>query len=205
MASYPKHWIFDLDGTLTESVHDFPAIARALGLPDTQPILESLVMLPEPQAVPIHRRLDEIELAIARRARPAPGAAALLGLLRRRGGRLGIVTRNTRITARATLAVSELDQHFLEEDIIGRQEATPKPDPGGIERLLESWGAPPEDAVMVGDYLFDLQAGRAAGVTTVYVDPTGGFPWRDHADTHVTSLVELAQQVLKVGSEAIPE
>lgn len=205
MAKNHSHWIFDLDGTLTEAVHDFPAIARALGLPDTRPILESLAVLPESQAVPIHRRLDEIELAIARRARPAPGAGALLGLLRRRGVRLGIVTRNTRVTARATLAVSELDQHFLEEDIIGRQEASPKPDPDGIERLLESWGAEPEDAVMVGDYLFDLQAGRAAGVTTVYVDPTGGFPWRAHADTHVTSLVELAEKVFQAGHWKIPE
>ena len=205
MAHRCRHWIFDLDGTLTEAVHDFPAIARALGLPDTQPILESLAMLPESQATPIHRRLDEIELAIARRARPAPGAGVLLGLLRRRGVRLGIVTRNTRVTARATLAVSDLDRHFLDEDIIGRQDAAPKPDPGGIERLLEIWGAEPGDAVMVGDYLFDLQAGRAAGVSTVYVDPTGGFPWRDHADAHVTSLVELAELVLQGGSQTIPE
>ncbi len=196
MASRFRHWIFDLDGTLTEAVHDFPAIARTLGLPDTRPILESLALLSEVEAAPIHRRLDEIELAIARRATPAPGARALLGLLQRRGVEIGIVTRNTRATARATLAFSELDGHFADQVIVGRQEALPKPHPSGIERLLEHWGARPEDAVMVGDYLFDLQAGKAAGVATVYVDPSGGFPWRDHADTHVTSLIELAQTVL---------
>ena len=35
-------WIFDMDGTLTESLHDFPAISRALGLPPNEPILDSV-------------------------------------------------------------------------------------------------------------------------------------------------------------------
>ena len=205
MARLHSHWIFDLDGTLTRAVHDFAAIARTLGLPDSRPILESLELLPETEAAPIHRRLDEIELAIARRATPAPGANTLLGLLQRRGARLGIVTRNTRTNARTTLSASALDRHFTDQDIIGRHEASPKPDPHGIEHLLESWGAAPEDAVMVGDYLFDLQAGRAAGVTTVYVDPSGNFPWREHADTRVTSLVELAQILFQTGDTFIPE
>ncbi len=204
MVKWPNHWIFDLDGTLTEAVHDFPAIARTLGLPSDSPILESLSSLPETEAAPIHRRLDEIELAIARRATAAPGAGSLLGLLRRRGARLGIVTRNTRVAARATLEVSRLAGHFGEDDIISRHDAPPKPDPEGIERLLRRWGAEAEDAVMVGDYLFDLQAGREAGVTTVYVDPSGGFPWRDHADTHVTSLVELARLTLEEPGRETP-
>ena len=28
-----RHWVFDMDGTLTVAVHDFPAIKRALGIP----------------------------------------------------------------------------------------------------------------------------------------------------------------------------
>ena len=35
-------WIFDMDGTLTESLHDFPAISKRLGLPPNEPILEAL-------------------------------------------------------------------------------------------------------------------------------------------------------------------
>jgi phosphoglycolate phosphatase-like HAD superfamily hydrolase len=45
---------------------------------------------------------------------------------------------------------------------------------------------------MVGDYLFDLEAGRRAGSATVYLDPTGAFPWKDRADLPITNLAEIA-------------
>ena len=35
-------WVFDLDGTLTEPILDFPAIKRALGLPIDRGILEEI-------------------------------------------------------------------------------------------------------------------------------------------------------------------
>jgi phosphoglycolate phosphatase-like HAD superfamily hydrolase len=44
---------------------------------------------------------------------------------------------------------------------------------------------------MVGDYVFDLEARRRAGSATVYLDPTGEFPWQDHADLQITNLSEL--------------
>jgi phosphoglycolate phosphatase-like HAD superfamily hydrolase len=44
---------------------------------------------------------------------------------------------------------------------------------------------------MVGDYVFDLEAGRRAGSATVYIDPTGEFPWQDSADLPITNLAEI--------------
>jgi phosphoglycolate phosphatase-like HAD superfamily hydrolase len=44
---------------------------------------------------------------------------------------------------------------------------------------------------MVGDYLYDLQAGRAAGTATVHVDPSGRFAFAEHADVQVPSLEAL--------------
>ena len=44
---------------------------------------------------------------------------------------------------------------------------------------------------MVGDFHFDLQAGRAAGATTVYIDPSGEFPDAAHADHCIRALAEL--------------
>ncbi|MEY4949417.1 MAG: hypothetical protein RL698_1628, partial [Pseudomonadota bacterium] len=41
-----RHWIFDLDGTLTVAMHDFDAIRTALDLPTGRPILEALAELP---------------------------------------------------------------------------------------------------------------------------------------------------------------
>jgi len=44
---------------------------------------------------------------------------------------------------------------------------------------------------MVGDYLFDLQAGHSAGTTTVHLDVNGEFAWPDITDVAIQSLTEL--------------
>ena len=78
---------------------------------------------------------------------------------------------------------------------MGREAALPKPSPEGIRQLLKLWDAAPEDAVMVGDYVFDIMAGRAAGTATVYVDTSGEFQWADHADIRVRRLEHLVAQM----------
>lgn len=187
-------WIFDLDGTLTVPVHDFDAIRRELGLAPGLPILEQLEALPVARAEALHRQLEEIELELARNGRAWPGVADLLGALRNRGARLGILTRNLKSLAEITLNEAGLGGFFAPEDVLGRTDAAPKPSPRGIALLLDRWGASSEDAVMIGDYLFDLQAGRAAGVATVLLDPKGDLPWHHLADRVVhrldTSLLE---------------
>jgi HAD superfamily hydrolase (TIGR01509 family) len=185
-----------MDGTLTVAVHDFPAMARALGLPDDQPILEAIATLPAPQAREIYRQLDRMELEIAHASTAADGAAPLLETLSRQGARLGIVTRNSRGNALATLRACGLHAYFGPEVIVGREQAAPKPSPDGIVRLLEHWNADPGETVMVGDFLFDLQAGRAAGVVTIHVDVRGEFRWREQADTLVRDLHELLDRTI---------
>ena len=41
-----RHWVFDLDGTLTKAVHDFALIRRALEIPPEADILGHLAALP---------------------------------------------------------------------------------------------------------------------------------------------------------------
>ena len=101
------------------------------------------------------------------------------------------LTRNLRSIAFETLDAIGLRDFFEDDEVLGRDEAPPKPDPGGVESLLRRWGAQPREAVMVGDYVFDLQAGRAAGATTIYIDPEGEFPHRDHADHCIRRLADL--------------
>jgi len=177
-----RHWIFDLDGTLTHPVHDFAAIRRELGVPDQAPILEHLAGLPSAHAAPLQRRLDAIERAACAQARARPGVPQLLAWLQQRGHRLGIVSRNRLASVHQTLAAAGLAARFDPNDLVGRDEAPPKPQPDGIRRLLDRWGAAADDAVMVGDFLYDLQAGRAAGVLTVYLDWDGDGRWTDAAD-----------------------
>ena len=186
-----RNWIFDLDGTLTKPVHDFALIGRELAIPTGSDILGHLQSLPPEEAARRHARLHEIELELARRAEAAHGAVPLLEQLAARGCRLGILTRNSREIALLTLEAIGVAPLFREQSIIGRDEAPPKPDPEGIYRLLADWRADAAGGIMVGDYLFDLQAGRAAGVATLHVGRPDGQRWHECTDFAIDSLEEL--------------
>ena len=45
-----RHWVFDMDGTLTVAVHDFAAIRRALEIAAEEDILDHIAALPEAPA-----------------------------------------------------------------------------------------------------------------------------------------------------------
>jgi len=186
-------WIFDMDGTLTLAVHDFDAIRNELELPAGRPILEALAALPEPEAAPRHQRLNAIERELAQQAQAAPGAAELLQHLSGRGCRLGILTRNNRQNIEVTLEATGLARHFRPETRISRDCARPKPHPDGVYRLLTYWQGMPARAVLVGDHLHDLLTAKAAGITSVYVDPQEAYPFQDQADIHFASLTTLLQ------------
>jgi phosphoglycolate phosphatase-like HAD superfamily hydrolase len=186
------HWIFDLDGTLTVAIHDFASIREVLGVPKGVDILGHLDALPAAEALVMKGRLGEIEDELAGRTEPADGALGLMGLLFGRGVRIGVLTRNTRANALRTLGRIGLTGYIATCDVLGRDEALAKPDPDGIFKLAEIWGASPSDLVMVGDYGFDLQTGRAAGAATIHVDPTRAFRWPELTDLAVGSLAELA-------------
>jgi HAD superfamily hydrolase (TIGR01549 family) len=186
-----RNWIFDLDGTLTKPVHDFAFIRRELSIPDRSDILGHLDTLEPSEAALRHARLSEIELELARGAEAADGALSLIESLCLQGYRIGILTRNSREIALLTLEAIGAGCHFTSQSVIGREDAAPKPDPEGIYRLLGRWGGDAADAVMIGDYLFDLQAGKAAGAVTLHVGRPDGQRWPECTDFAVTSLAEL--------------
>ena len=188
-----KHWVFDMDGTLTIAKHDFEAIRIALGLPSGVPIIEALDQLPAEESAPLRIRLDEMELDVARISEPAEGAAALLEHLLEQGAQIGILTRNNLPNIEITLEAAGLLHYFREEDLLSRDCAAPKPAPDGIHKLLTGWSAGADDAVMVGDYIHDLDAGINAGTATVYLDTSGEFQFKSSADVCVRQLSELIQ------------
>lgn len=185
------YWIFDMDGTLTVPAHDFDAIREELGLPQGRPILEQLADLPEGQADELRRRLEAIELRIAKRARRQPGSRELLSELHARGTTLGILTRNSHGNAIETLETCGLMEFFEPANVMAREMCHPKPSADGIRRLLIRWNASPDNAVMVGDFLFDILAGREAGTATVYVHNLGKDDYSAQADVTVRSLENL--------------
>lgn len=186
-----KHWVFDLDGTLTLPVHDFSVIRNALGVPKGTDILGYLTSLDDSEAQPLQDKLNEIETGLLDRIEPAPGLIQLIETLNRRGSRIGILTRNTRDIALKTIDCLGIGGYFQKECILGRDDTPPKPDPEGLFRLSVQWETAPVEMVMVGDYLFDLQTGRNAGAATIHVDRTRSFPWPELTDIGVGTLKEL--------------
>ncbi|MDB4223462.1 HAD family hydrolase [Granulosicoccus sp.] len=188
-------WMFDMDGTLTQAMHDFDEMRAQLNLPAGVPILEALDAMEPDEAAAKHQELDEMELRMAADAKPQPGCVELLDALLEKGASLGIVTRNGKQIAEVTLAACGIDHYFTPSTIISRDCCTPKPDPAGVNLLLSLWQADPSKAVMVGDYIFDLQTGHSAGVATVHLDVTKVFPWPELTDVSVSTLSELQTHI----------
>lgn len=195
-----RHWVFDLDGTLTLAVHDFALIRRELGVPPTEDILHWLDRLPPDESAPLYQHLDRMEEELVFRTAPSPGALELVQRLHEAGASLGILTRNSRRIARLTLAHIGLESYFAAEAILGRDEAPPKPATQGFLHLAALWGTTASSMVMVGDYLYDLQTGRAAGAATIHVRGDRSHGWPDWADLEVTTLEELAGLLTKKGA-----
>lgn len=107
----------------------------------------------------------------------------LLRALAAAGCRLGILTRNDHALAKLTLEAIGVGALFDDADIIGRDEAVPKPSPDGLQQHLRRWGIGAAHAVMVGDHAYDLECGRAAGAHTVLVNLPEN-PWPGSADWH---------------------
>jgi phosphoglycolate phosphatase len=82
--------------------------------------------------------------------------------------------------------------------------AEKKPSPVPIIHVLQQFGARPEEAVMVGDSNFDIEAGKTAGVATVAV--TYGYRERKYlvdAEYMVDAFGELPDVLDRISSKLI--
>lgn len=167
-----RHWIFDMDGTLTLAVHDFAMIKKVLEIPENEDILVNLEKLPEADKNARLRWLAEYELKMAKQSMPAKGAKNLLQYLNQQSSDLAILTRNLQNLAVITLEAINADHYFEQSLIFGRENAAPKPSPDGIEKIMDKWGISPHETVIVGDHEYDLASGKNAGIQTILVNHT---------------------------------
>jgi len=181
--------IFDLDGTLADSQLDFDAMRREMELPPELPILEALDRLEPAHAAHCRAVLDRHEWAGAERATLLPGVADLIEILEDRGIRQAIATRNSRRITEATLAKIGLAVELS----LTRDDGPVKPDPWPVLHVCQKWGLPPEEIVVIGDYKFDVECGRAAGCRTVLLTHPAeprSYPNPEQADLLLASLAE---------------
>lgn len=183
----PAAVLFDMDGTLTEPLLDFPKIKAEMGIGD-RPILEAMAGMNPGERERAKVVLDRHEEEAARRSTLNPGCRELLDWLDGRGVGKALITRNSRRSVETVLA-----RHKLGIDVlVAREDAAPKPDPEPLRLACARLGVAAADALMVGDGQYDVEAGRAAGIRTVWVRhrrrrPFAAVPWRE-----VEDLIELA-------------
>jgi HAD superfamily hydrolase (TIGR01509 family) len=175
--------IFDLDGTLVDSRLDFDRMRREMGIAGSQTLLEALAEMPPERAQRCWEILLEHERRGAEVATLLPGVPEFVESLRARGLACGVVTRNSREPTLALLARLGL----VFDPVLGRDEAPPKPDPAALVHIAQAWGHAPRECVMIGDFRYDIEAARRAGMHAVLFTGAGGA----HGLTteHVVDLV----------------
>lgn len=206
-------YIFDLDGTLLDTLHDLASsVNYALqthGMPThsvdaIRGFVGNGVRLLMERAVPDGAQNPQFEAAFATFRQhymqhsldttcPYPGIAEMLHQLKQRGCRLAVVSN------KMMAATQDLVRHFFPEIevAIGEHEAEgirKKPAPDTVFQALRQLGVGKEQAVYVGDSDVDLQTARNSGLPCISV--LWGFRSRDFllhhgATTFITHPSEL--------------
>jgi pyrophosphatase PpaX len=178
----PRALLFDLDGTLLDSIelilasarHTFAGRERApsdaewlagVGTPLASQLRAFARDEPDVEALTRRYRAHQLEHhdRLTRCFADVPGT---LAALEARGHPMAVVTSKATAVARRGLAHTGIERFF--PVVIGADETTRhKPDPEPVRLALDRLGYAPAEALFVGDSTHDVLAGRAAGVVTV--------------------------------------
>ena len=215
--------IFDLDGTLVNSLDDLANSANdtlhAYGFPvheveayryfvgnGSRKLIERI--LPEKHATDmafVEQFMSEYKDCYARnllqKTKPYDGIMEMLEELRRRGIPMAVCTNKHQ--SAAEMIVKTLFPHGIFQEIIGDQEGLPrKPDPQKVLRIMRDFGVTGEQTAYFGDTDVDMDTARNAGAFAVGV--LWGFRAREElvahgADILLTHPMELFEKVTFAG------
>ncbi|KAM6544821.1 hypothetical protein CsatB_025557 [Cannabis sativa] len=197
--------VFDMDGTLTVPVIDFPAMYQAvLGQeeylriraesPSGIDILHQIENWSPEKQQKAYQTIADFERQGLDRLQIMPGAAELCGYLDSKRIRRGLITRNV------MTAVDLFHQRFgiTFSPALSREFRPYKPDPAPLLHICSVWDVQPDEVIMVGDSLKDdVRCGKEAGAFTCLLDETGRYDSPEYAnvdhkpDFKVSSLVEI--------------
>jgi len=168
-----KAVLFDFDGTLTQpGAIDFPLLKNTIDCPPDIQVLEFIDSLPtsleKEETISL---LERFETQAAAHSEPNDGAEYLIHYLRSKGLGIGIITRNCLSSIERALQNFENITISYFDIIISRN--TPvklKPSGDGIVLAAQKLNIDVKEVLMVGDYIFDIQAGKNAGCITAFLD-----------------------------------
>lgn len=222
----PLAIIWDLDGTLVDSVGDLAAALNAVlrqhGLaPRTADAVrgmigDGVVELVRRGFAAAGRPLAQAEVPPLRRdflaaygrcatweTRPMPGAAAVLAALSAGGWCHAVCTNKPTAIARDILAALELSDDI--DTVVGGDDSLPlKPDPAPVRACLEALDVAPARALMVGDSVNDVAAGRAAGVPVIFARyGYGHVPGGEAAPAGLAASVDALDEIPAIARRLI--
>lgn len=217
MTRPPPALLFDLDGTLVDSIDLILRSVRHAfaGYPGRIPTDEEWrAGIGRPLATALRDFAPddgEVERLIGRYreyqlahhdalVRAYDGVVPTVRALARAGHPLAVVTSKADWLARRALELVELGELF--EVVVGCDSCVRhKPHPEPVERALALLGVRPAEALFIGDSTHDVEAGRAAGVFTVAVT-WGAFTRSEMegagADAVIHDITELPGVVERV-------
>jgi len=185
-----KGIIFDLDGVIVKSSLDFWLIAREIfGSASKRPVLERIEELSHlAEKEEAFRILEKHEKRAVLRARLNPGIDELLEFVKQKGMKTAIVTRNTQDSVGIIL-----ERFHLQIDcIVTREGIPPKPSKEPVLRACGCMKLDPHEVVFLGDYEFDMLAGKRAGVVTILLRSSKEST-SENADLEIDSIAELVE------------
>lgn len=188
-----KALIFDLDGTLIDSVYPHtlawqrtlneiqmpvPAyqIHRHIGI-SGKLLVKALgrargLAFDDASIERLERRHDELYRELSALQRPLPGAVELLRFLRQAEVPHGIATTAKRSEIEESLAALQIGKDTVVVDGSATQQAKPEPDL--FVECQRRLGVETSQCLVVGDATWDIHAARRAGILSVGL-LTGGF------------------------------
>lgn len=189
MRRRPQAVLFDLDGTLLDTLQDIADAAnrvlRAHGFASHEVdayrrfVGDGIRALVSRALPPGHRDDETIERCLrdfredygrhwSVATRPYPGVPEMLDALRRRGLRRAILSNKPDDLTKQCVAGLLPHQRF--DVVLGQREGTPaKPDPTSAQEVCRYLGVAPCDCVLVGDSPVDVETALAAGMVPVGV------------------------------------
>ena len=216
-----KACIFDLDGTLTDTLESLTysvnTTLRELQLGQITPeqckafvgsgarrlIERSLQAAGDSEAKRIEEAMEVYGRIFKKyctyHVAPYDGIVDMLRELKEQGVQLAVLSNKPHPQTQDVVATFFDEGTFSR--VYGQQEGVPrKPDPIALHMLLEELGVSREECLYIGDSDVDMQTGCAAGVPTVGV--TWGFRSRDVLATHgATYLVDKPEEIISIVKE----
>lgn len=181
--------IFDLDGTLLDTIADLAAAAnhalQKAGFPvyDTETIrtfvgngISKLLERALPEGARTAENVERLRTDFvpyydahnAEQSKPYPGVAALLLRLQERGMMLAVASNKYQAATEKLVAHYFPAIRFVK--VMGQREGVPvKPAPTIVFDIMEAAGVGKEDVLYVGDSGVDMQTAHNAGVDAVAV------------------------------------